>query len=68
MQIETLTQVQEGAIAYLHSRSRPNDRRCHRVASRMVRQFCAARGYSEMEILHCVRDMWDVYELERNAE
>lgn len=66
--METLTSIQEAAIAYLHSRTRKNDHRVRRYASRMVREFCEARGYSEMETSQCVRDMWDVYKLEVEAE
>lgn len=64
--METLTSTQEAAIAYLHSRTR-KDHRVRRVASRMVREFCEARGYSEMETTLAVRDMWDVYKLEAEA-
>lgn len=66
--METLTSIQEAAIVYLHSRTRKNDFRVKRKASRMVREFCEARGYSETEIRHCIRDMWDVYKLEAGAE
>jgi hypothetical protein len=65
--IVTLTQVQEDAIAYLHRSKRPNAHKVKRKANRMVREFCQRRGYSEMDTAQCVRDMIDVYELERDA-
>jgi len=66
--ITTLTSTQEDAIAYLHSRTRKNDFRVKRKATRMVREFCEARGYSETETTAAVRDMWDVYKLEASAD
>lgn len=66
-EIKTLTQVQEDAITYLHRTKRPNDFRVKRKANRMVREFCLSCGFSETEANQCVRDMRDVYELERDA-
>lgn len=66
--METLTTIQEAAIQYLQSRSRPNDHRCHRKASRMVRDWCAAHGWDQESTGHAVRDMWDVYELQRISQ
>lgn len=66
--METLTTIQEAALDYLNSRSRPNDRRCHRLAFRMVKEWCAARGWNDQDALQAARDMWDVWQLQRAAE
>lgn len=65
--METLTSIQEAAIVYMHSRSRPNDVRCKRVAFRMVKEWCAAHGWNEHDALQAARDMWDVWQLEKAA-
>lgn len=67
-QIQTLTQVQEDAITYLLRSQRPNALRVQRKAARMVREFCTKHGYAEMDTCRCIRDMYDVYLLERDAE
>lgn len=66
--IVTLTQVQEDAITYLLRSKRPNALRVKRKACRMVSEFCHARGYTFEESARAVRDMLDVYGLEKNAE
>lgn len=66
--MDTLESTQRDAIDYLHSRTRKSDFRVKRKATRMVREFCIARGYSEQDTDAAVRDMWDVYNLEANAE
>lgn len=65
--METLTTIQEAAINYLHSRSRPNDHRCHRVARRMVKEWCAAHGWNDQDAGQAARDMFDVWQLQRAA-
>ncbi len=66
--METLTSIQDAAIDYLNSRSRPNDHRCHRKAWRMVKEWCVARGWSEQDAGQAARDMWDVWQLQRAAQ
>jgi hypothetical protein len=65
--IETLTQAQEAAITYLHSRRSPQSRRILRTACRKVREYCGQRGYTDEQTTAAVRDMLDVYALEANA-
>ncbi len=65
---QTLTQVQEEAIAYALASKRPNSHRTFRKTCRIVRDYCLAQGYSEAEATQCVRDTLDTLALERNAQ
>lgn len=64
---QTLTQVQEAAIAYALNSQRPKALRTRRKTCRMVRDYCEAQGYTPAQVSMCVRDMLDVLELERLA-
>lgn len=65
--METLTTIQDAAIQYLHSRSRPNDRRCHRLAVRMVKEWCVKQGWDVESATRAGVDALQVFELERDA-
>jgi len=64
----TLTQVQERAIAYLLAARYPQQIRTRRAAARIVRDYCTAHQYSEADASACVKDMFDMYKLERAAQ
>jgi hypothetical protein len=66
--MKSLTAVQQEAVDYSLRTKRPNDHRVIRKASRMVRDFCKGNGYTQEQTAECVRDMWDVVRLERNAQ
>lgn len=65
--MQTLTEIQEAAIAYNLRSQRPDSQRTQRKTGRMVREYCEAQGYTKEETSACVRDMWDVLALERGA-
>lgn len=64
----SLTEVQQAAIDYLLRSTRPNERRVRRKAANLVNKFCLDRGYEDHQASQCVRDMFDMEKLERNAE
>lgn len=66
--IQTLTQVQEDAVAYALRAARPNDLRVKRKMARMVRTYCETHGYSVEQTAAAMRDVYDTVDLQRNAE
>jgi len=67
----SLIQHQESCIARMHER-RTSERRAHKnrvAAIRQYRKYAAGVGcYSEADIEQQVRDIQDVYKLQRDAE
>ena len=68
MNTQSLTEIQQEAIDYWMRAKRPNDHRVRRKACRMVRNYCEAHNYPEGQIGALVRDMIDMYDLEKAAE
>jgi hypothetical protein len=64
----TLTQIQQSAIDHILCSKQPNAKRVRRTAARIVREWCEKNEYTAEQTTACVKDMWDMIALERNAE
>ncbi len=68
--MKTLIQRQEACIARMNE-PRTSERRAAKNRAAAVKDFrrqCAATGYSKEEIDLLIKDVRDVYELQKNAE
>lgn len=64
----TLEQVQRYAIDYRLRARFPDQLRTVRCFARIVRDYCKLKGYTQASTDAVVKDAFDVYKLERNAE